>query len=901
MKPASHGELMQKCRETHDIAVPALTSLPVSFTCSGNDVVLNVFVTPGIPTGTDNFLRSPDTVMATHYVFYCTQEQAPRADNRGKAMNPENKGTISPPSLSIACFATNIFFCWVTNELSALVTRGSTTVPQETLGGSQRQAHPGEPASKRIIGRLQRLSMRSAEHARTAPQDYTFTNLRGLLTKAVSDNKVALPANLISFDHSVPESILTCPRMLTSLFMSLVSNMLHHNDPPPGGRRLDHKVMVTVKISSCNVGAWRLTETNARQEDDSDDPGSALDMLLGATLVEETMESKIPEARCVLMSVFSSVPLVSPQKLESILDEPPGMEMANLKEGLPDINFQANHLGGYLTVESVNSGEYKGGTVVHVKIPCFDAQFVQASLAASADTAVEVVDQQPKRRHLPTEAAVNGPTAPPRQHSNAERLLNPSVIKCLIIDDDESNRLFLAQLLWERGYSVLVRTSLEDVGANDYAVLIFNVTESDVHLEDLFEKFKSSSSQVILASTLFDEGDIKQLDQTEDWWYLSLPYNQDEVLGLLGDVGQRLIRMEKIQTEIADIRKAFAGNASCPWERGQCVGVGSFGKVYEATNKLTGGKMACKIVPLSQCDNHEAIFREVTVMASLSHPNIIHYFYCERDEDELRIFMELADGCLSQKVPANGVSVTVASLYMKDIIMGLRYIHSKNLVHRDMKVANVLMHRGTCKLIDFGTVIETKSKQKESSTIMNTSISGTPHYMSPEVLDGKAYDWRADIWALGCMLMEMLTGKPPWAHAGSGSWAAVKYVCQAAKTPDKPLDYGPHEYHEHALAFFNVTLSLNPKNRQHTSTLLDSPLITQMNEEVVRKASVIYASMKRKESLASFHKGKTAAKGTRVKASKADGNHDARQDDPRQDESDDEGDRRGTTFSGWGG
>eukprot|EP00659_Diplonema_papillatum_P013416 gene13416-20670_t len=116
-----------------------------------------------------------------------------------------------------------------------------------------------------------------------------------------------------------------------------------------------------------------------------------------------------------------------------------------------------------------------------------------------------------------------------------------------------------------------------------------------------------------------------------------------------------------------------------------------------------------------------------------------------------------------------------------------------------------------------------------------TAIAGTPHYMAPELLNGKGYDWRADIWSLGCLLMEMVTGKPPWAHVG-GSWGAVKYV--SALLPQSEVNYGPFNYHESVLDFLMATLAVCEADRLTTAHLLEMPLLTEMNDDMIRKSSV---------------------------------------------------------------
>ena len=898
LSPASLVDIMKQSNNSHDITLPALTPSTVDFyrKCGIEDKVgeptlpLEVYVTPGVPSAGGQSFLSEQSVLATHYIFYCT--------GISSSVSPHTSypRVKSNGALGAVVFGSSLFFSWISNEILAHIERGSALPP---LLANTKPREPCQGKDK-ILVRLRKVLSRVTEYAHGEAETFMFTTFRPLLTTATmgfkpvsGDSELIASVNCsmnagvtMNVENGVPDKLLTSPGLFSQILNSLAADVIPHD--------VAQRVHISVRASSANVGVWR-------EENDDADSAGALDMLLGATIMEETMENEILEARTIIISIYSLIPIGGAKGLDELLDEQGDSCNTTLKashNSLVALHVAANKLGGYFLVENVTAGDHKGGSVVHWMLPCFDHTFVHAALGETGPSI-------PKGNHsisgghvVPSaKPASTSVTAPPKYQEGNLHVLNPSNIKCLVIDENPSNVLLVSEALWKRDFNVAVKTNLNNVDPTSFNVIVVNLTENSVLLETIMEKFKASSTQILFASAYFDDEDTAML-QAEDWWNVSLPYNALSLDVILSDMESNLHKIEKNQQEIDDIRKAFDGNGgSCPWERGACVGKGSFGKVYEATNKLTGGKMACKIVPLSECDNHAAIFREVTVMASLSHPNIIHYFYCECGDDELRIFMELADGCLTQKVPQNGISPTQAAAYMKDIIMGLHYIHSKHLVHRDMKVANVLMHRGVCKLIDFGTAIENKSKKTDEGggVIMDTSITGTPHYMAPEVLEGDPFDWRADIWAVGCMLMEMLTGKPPWQHVGSGSWVAVKYVCNAAKDPDTPLDFGPMDYHENALHFFNETLSLDPSKRLSTLALLDTPLLSKMNEDYIRKQSVIsYACLKRKESQGTIRSKPNKA--PRVKASTK--THDAAKQELLLD---DDEDRRGTTFSGWGG
>lgn len=97
------------------------------------------------------------------------------------------------------------------------------------------------------------------------------------------------------------------------------------------------------------------------------------------------------------------------------------------------------------------------------------------------------------------------------------------------------------------------------------------------------------------------------------------------------------------------------------------------------------------------------------------------------------------------------------------ILRGLKYLHEQNIVHRDLKCANILMMEdGTLKISDFGTAKAIRISTNEDIARLCNSLKGTPYYMAPEVLKRTGHNISADIWSLGCLVIEMVSGKAPW-------------------------------------------------------------------------------------------------------------------------------------------
>src|SRR6267378_3080215 len=228
-----------------------------------------------------------------------------------------------------------------------------------------------------------------------------------------------------------------------------------------------------------------------------------------------------------------------------------------------------------------------------------------------------------------------------------------------------------------------------------------------------------------------------------------------------------------------------AGTRFGPYEIFAPIGAGGMGEVYRARDTKLGRDIALKVLPESLARDPERMARferEAHVLASLNHPNIATVYGFEAGA----IGMELVEGpTLAQRIGGRAMPLDEALPIARQIAEGLEYAHEKGVVHRDLKPANVkLTADGNVRILDFGLAkaLETPAAQGNPSisstlTLEGTRagvILGTAAYMAPEQARGAVVDKRADIWAFGVVLYEMLTGKQPFAGATvSDTLAAV--------------------------------------------------------------------------------------------------------------------------------
>jgi len=254
-----------------------------------------------------------------------------------------------------------------------------------------------------------------------------------------------------------------------------------------------------------------------------------------------------------------------------------------------------------------------------------------------------------------------------------------------------------------------------------------------------------------------------------------LDYDHESAMNIkLGEVSDEQLLAEVARRRIDLHDKITDSLVKETYEVGRVLGHGASGKVYAVTHKMTRKIYACKVVRKnSSINDAQSMSTEIEIMKRIRHRNIVSMYELYETPKCLWIILELVDGgdLHSYLASTPNYNEVLAAKQFKQILQGLHYLHSLGVVHRDLKLANILLKEGggsnsDLKIADFGLsalvrLDEDGYDAAESSKRKNfrklTDMWGTKEYFAPEVIE-MAYGPQADVWALGCVLYEMLSG-----------------------------------------------------------------------------------------------------------------------------------------------
>ncbi|PKI82734.1 mitogen-activated protein kinase kinase kinase [Malassezia vespertilionis] len=270
------------------------------------------------------------------------------------------------------------------------------------------------------------------------------------------------------------------------------------------------------------------------------------------------------------------------------------------------------------------------------------------------------------------------------------------------------------------------------------------------------------------------------------------------------------------------------------WHKGALIGAGSYGNVFLGMNAKTGMLMAVKQVELPTNEEEttkrrklmvESLESEITLLKTIQHPNIVHYLDSFPDGEFLNIFLEYVPGGSVVSLLRNygPFEEQLVQNFIRQILQGLSFLHAREIVHRDIKGANILVdNKGGVKISDFGI-----SKKVESGLLNATgnrdALQGSVYWMAPEVVKQTMYTPKADIWSVGCLVVEMLTAEHPWANLDQ---MQALFKIGMGKPPEIPEDVSVS-----AIAFLRAIFEIDFQQRPTADALLAHPFANPAEEE----------------------------------------------------------------------
>jgi hypothetical protein len=286
---------------------------------------------------------------------------------------------------------------------------------------------------------------------------------------------------------------------------------------------------------------------------------------------------------------------------------------------------------------------------------------------------------------------------------------------------------------------------------------------------------------------------------------------------------RQLVDEHAVMQELSSL--VSPGNPFHKYERGQTLGSGASGIVYLCRLKQhVAGDMgdsvavAIKMMELAKQQRKELILQEIKVMRSNNHPNLVNFIECFLADSVLSMVMEYLDGGPLTDVVTECIMCEeeVASVG-RECLKALDFLHSKNIIHRDVKSDNVLLGlSGHVKLTDFGFCASLNSRDSRRHTVV-----GTPYWMAPELVRKESYGNKIDIWSFGIMIIECLDGEPPFLNEKP---LKALYIIQQVNY--KPQYKEPEQKSHELRDFIDHALTMNPDTRWSANRLLQHPFIT---------------------------------------------------------------------------
>ncbi|BFZ56162.1 Protein kinase of the Mitotic Exit Network [Savitreella phatthalungensis] len=253
---------------------------------------------------------------------------------------------------------------------------------------------------------------------------------------------------------------------------------------------------------------------------------------------------------------------------------------------------------------------------------------------------------------------------------------------------------------------------------------------------------------------------------------------------------------------------------------GDLLGRGAHGQVYRGFHAITGATVAIKVLN----DLHRTVLEEIRLLRSLRHDNVVRYHASTTSGQQTFLVMEFCEnGSLFHMCRALGTFPEgLLCAFLGQVLRGLIYLHSQGVVHCDIKAANILTTKeGIVKLADFGVASVADSSH-------NVSIAGSPYWMAPEVIELQGASPAADVWSVGCTVVELLTGHPPYADLDAVA-AMFRIVSDGPSVPEVASSACRH--------FLEKCWHKSPSLRPSAASLSRHPWLKQAPHSHVKAAT----------------------------------------------------------------
>ena len=249
---------------------------------------------------------------------------------------------------------------------------------------------------------------------------------------------------------------------------------------------------------------------------------------------------------------------------------------------------------------------------------------------------------------------------------------------------------------------------------------------------------------------------------------------------------------ESMKQRVSEERSQIGTALASRYRIERALGEGGMGRVYEAVDQQLGRRVAVKVIRSGVDDpaGRERFLREARSAAALSHPNACQLYEVDEHDGEPFLVMEFLDGePLSARIARGRMSRDEAAEVILPLMDVLAAFHKAGLIHRDLKPSNVFLTQQGAKLLDFGLARHTQRSEAVTSPELTApgAVTGTLRYMSPEQITGDAVDARTDIFGLGVLLHEMLTGRMPFGAETNADWLNAVLTKDAQPLGDPQL------------------------------------------------------------------------------------------------------------------